>query len=236
MSAKLDNQAGALARFRADTARHQMEVLQNNGLYRHLKFSNGGSSVYRFDIVTWPGYLAITGDMGASVFTRLPDMLDFFRSAQRKNESPETLTINSGYWAEKCEANDGEKKKFDEALFEQVVRDHFDSYMSEQDDEAEGFAEARDALWQHLKAEVVDGADDTGVALERWGNFRVGEDNTNHYADLVEPENYEGWFKDFEPADVWEYSSSCEDYTFHFLWRLYAIAFAVKAYDSWSAP
>ena len=27
-----------------------------------------------FDIVTWPGYLCYSGDMGCFVFTRLPDM------------------------------------------------------------------------------------------------------------------------------------------------------------------
>lgn len=52
MNLKADNQSRTLARFRADTAEHQLEVLQNNGLYRHLKFSRGGSSIYRFDIIT----------------------------------------------------------------------------------------------------------------------------------------------------------------------------------------
>ncbi len=232
MSAKVDNQSRALARFRVDTAQHQMEVLQDNGLHRHLKFSNAGSSVYRFDIVTWPGYLTISGDMGTSVFRRMPDMLEFFRNDQRKDDAPDVLRINPGYWAEKCVANDGEGKKFDENLFEQVVREHFDHYMAEQDDEAAGFAAARDALWDHLKAEVVDGADDTPSALERWAGFRVGEDNTTYCTDMVDPDRYAGWFEDFRVQDAWEWSSSVEDYTFHFYWRLYAIAYAARAYDS----
>ncbi len=232
MSAKVDNQSRALARFRVDTAQHQMEVLLDNGLHRHLKFSNAGSSVYRFDIVTWPGYLTISGDMGTSVFRRMPDMLEFFRNDQRKDAAPDVLRINPGYWAEKCVANDGEGKKFDENLFEQVVREHFDHYMAEEDDEAVGFAAARDALWDHLKAEVVVGADNTRSALERWGDFSVGEDNTTYCNDMVQPDRYAGWFKDFKVRDAWEWSTSVEDYTFHFYWRLYAIAYAVRAYDS----
>ncbi|MDT3432312.1 hypothetical protein ROV94_15700 [Stenotrophomonas maltophilia] len=226
----------ALTRFEKDTAEHQMEVLLDNGLHRHLKFSNAGSSVYRFDIVTWPGYLSISGDMGTSVFRRMPDMLEFFRNDQRKDDAPDVLRINPGYWAEKCVANDGERKKFDESLFEQVVREHFDHYMAEQDDEAVGFAAARDALWDHLKAEVVVGADDTRSALERWGDFSVGEDNTTYCTDMVQPDRYAGWFKDFKVRDAWEWSTSVEDYTFHFYWRLYAIAYAVRAYDSRSVP
>lgn len=85
MSAKVDNHAKALARFRVDTAQHQMELLQNNGLHRHLKFSNAESSVYRFDILTWPGYLTICGDIGTSVFRRMSDMPEFFRNDQRRD-------------------------------------------------------------------------------------------------------------------------------------------------------
>jgi hypothetical protein len=32
-----------------------------------------------FDVVTWPGHLSISGDMGCFVFTRVDDMFTFFR-------------------------------------------------------------------------------------------------------------------------------------------------------------
>ena len=52
-------------RFAKDTATHAMTILRDDGLYRHLRFKRPNTSSYYFDIITWPGYLAITGDMGA---------------------------------------------------------------------------------------------------------------------------------------------------------------------------
>jgi hypothetical protein len=222
---KADNQSRTLARFRADTAEHQLEVLQNNGLYRHLKFSRGGSSIYRFDIITWPGYLAITGDMGESVFTRLPDMLEFFRTDQRKDEAPETLTINPGYWAEKCVANKGEMQEFRAELLEQTVKESFDNFIA--DNMVDGEDGAPDTqpkwasqLWIDLRSEVLSLENESvAAAIEAMDNYRPDSDTG---------------FARFRFREPWEYASSMQDYTFHFYWRLYAIAFAVKAYDSWS--
>ncbi|MEN5374297.1 hypothetical protein [Stenotrophomonas hibiscicola] len=55
MSARTDARAKALARFEKDTAEHQMEVLLDNGVYRHLRFKRPGSYAFSFDVVTWPG-------------------------------------------------------------------------------------------------------------------------------------------------------------------------------------
>lgn len=85
--------------FLADVAHHQLTVLRDDGLYRHLRFSKPGSNDMRFDVVTWPGFLAYSGDMGCFVFERLDDMLAFFR---RPYTGP-GLTINERYWAEKCQ-------------------------------------------------------------------------------------------------------------------------------------
>ncbi|WP_223880183.1 hypothetical protein [Stenotrophomonas sp. Br8] len=41
--------------------------------------------------------------------------------------------------------------------------------------------------------------------------------------------------RDFRITDAWEYASSLQQDTFHFLWRLYAIAYAVRAYDDAAA-
>ena len=74
---RASNRAEVHERFKKDTAEHQMTVLRDDGLYRHLRFRKPGTGIYGFDIVTWPGYLAISGDMGASMFTRLEDMIQF---------------------------------------------------------------------------------------------------------------------------------------------------------------
>lgn len=101
-----------------DTAGHKMEVLLDNGLYRHLKFTNNGSSVYRFDIHTWPGFLCVCGDMGTYVFQRLEDMFKFFRS----NDAP--LRINPHYWAEKCQAHGNEDvERYDPDAFAARIKE-----------------------------------------------------------------------------------------------------------------
>lgn len=205
-----------LASFQRDTAEHQMDVLLDSGVYRHLRFSNGGSSVYYFDIVTWPGHLAISGDMGAAVFSRLPDMFEFFRADQRPEDAPGALRINAGYWAEKCIANAGNKEEFSSDLFEQIVREHFDSYMEFQDSDEEGFEEARSELWDEIEGGLFGMYDSAGEALGAAMSFKSGDKR----------------FADFNMQDAWDWGSSVEVYTYHFIWRLYAIAYAVKAYDA----
>jgi hypothetical protein len=48
-------------RFLLDTAFHRLEIVRDDGLYRHLRMKQPGKSCYYFDIVTWPGYLTVTG-------------------------------------------------------------------------------------------------------------------------------------------------------------------------------
>lgn len=74
---------------------HRIKIIRDDGLYRHVEYRNkNGSSNQFFHLVTWPGYLAYTGDMGCFVFSRIDDMFAFFRGKD----------INPGYWAEKVEA------------------------------------------------------------------------------------------------------------------------------------
>jgi hypothetical protein len=62
-----------------DLCGHKVEVLNSNGVYRHLRCSDGTFNL-AFDVVTYPNHLCFSGDMGSFVFTRLPDMLNLFRS------------------------------------------------------------------------------------------------------------------------------------------------------------
>lgn len=79
-----------------NTQEHEMKILHNDGLYRHLRFQRGDSMIWHWDLITWPGSLAIRGDIGGGhIFTRLPDMLDFFDHGQAPG------WINADYWAEK---------------------------------------------------------------------------------------------------------------------------------------
>ena len=209
MSLKADNIADVRARFTKDIAEHSMEVLLDQGVYRHLKFRAPGTYCMGFDIVTWSGHLAVSGDMGTAVFSRLHDMFEFFRASPGDVDRLKgSLYINPGYWAEKCEANDGEKQVFSEKLFRALVKEQFDEYLAE----TSGGAEADSELWDELDSEVL-AAMNTREAIAAMERFESVDS------------------PDFKFVDAWEYASSIEDYTFHFIWRLFAIAHAVLAYD-----
>lgn len=92
--------------FLRDVAQHEMSILLDSGVHRHLRFSKPGNSDMYFEIVTYPGYLVYSGDMGSYVFERSRDMFDFFCSnrAYRKQRFGSQLSTNPWYWAEKLQA------------------------------------------------------------------------------------------------------------------------------------
>ena len=83
--------------FLKDVSRHTLRVMLNDELQRHLVLSNGISWNQRFEIVTWPGYLAYAGDMGSFLFHRLEDMFQFFRLnlASRRQNRPRLSFIST---------------------------------------------------------------------------------------------------------------------------------------------
>ncbi len=126
----VDNKSRALSNFQRDTTDHTMRVHRDDGLYRHIEFSNRGSSVYRFDLVTWPGYLTVCGDMGTWTFSRTADMFEFFGGKK---------DINPGYWGEKLQSGSGGRgadicMEFDEELFKEGMRKWLSEYQEENDD------------------------------------------------------------------------------------------------------
>lgn len=105
---------------------HKMTIKKDDGLYRHLTLSIGGTYYTSFSIVTWPGYLAYTGDMGDFVFRRLDDMFEFFRGGK----------INPGYWEEKIQAH--QKSGYEEYSEEKargVIADLIKSEREEAEDQ-----------------------------------------------------------------------------------------------------
>jgi hypothetical protein len=139
--------------FLKDVSQHQMTVVHDDGVHRHLRFGKPGTGCMHFDIVTYPQYLVYSGDMGCYVFSRLRDMFEFFRG---KNDGP--LRINEGYWAEKLEATDkpdGHREysadlfrdriaeMLDDIEADQSLRDEVDEYVVTYADDGE--IRARDA-------------------------------------------------------------------------------------------
>lgn len=199
----------ATAQFNRDTAGHEMEILHEDGLYRHLRFKTPGESHLWFDIVTWPGNLTINGDMGTYQFAREPDMFGWFGVGN----------INPGYWAEKLRAAnygryDGDSvRRYNAKDFKEWLFDRF------WDDSREmGNGEAR-AAWELVRETIFEGwytnnksaPDSEGEAISRLQDYHR--------------ETREHEFYDWSDA-----VNSWQDYTTHYLWNCHAITAAIATY------
>ena len=128
MSAYWDAIARTKKQFEASTTEHQMTVLldntENGTPHRHLRFAKPGTNIWSFDLVTWPGHLAISGDLQDHTFRRLHDMVDFFRG-----ERP----INPFYWGEKLVAEGQRtaygKVDYDHDSFRERLMDWVDEWV-----------------------------------------------------------------------------------------------------------
>jgi hypothetical protein len=146
----------AAERFPNDIARHELTVLHDSGLYRHLRFARPGTVSMSFSIVTWPGRLCFCGDMGTFVFERLEDMLTFFRH-------PEP---NLGYWAEKCVAQDRSGvKRHDADMFRERASEILRDALEDAPDEK------RAAITEAFEERVLYHADDEHSALQAFNEF-----------------------------------------------------------------
>jgi hypothetical protein len=114
--------------FKKNTADHQMTIIHNDRLYRNILFSAPKTMAYSYNLHTWPGHLAITGDIGDGyMFRRLPDMFQFFATGEK---------INPQYWSEKCIASKNPIMKYDVNLFHQAVAERLtESYSGLEEDQ-----------------------------------------------------------------------------------------------------
>lgn len=125
--------AEAYAGFLRETQGHRLTVLHEDGVYRHLRVQAPGTRMWSWDITTWPGHLATSGDIAdGHMFAREYDMLDFFASAGRGDDgyySDGAPSIDVRYWAEKlCGGRSHDVKSFSEREFLSQVRDHLDEH------------------------------------------------------------------------------------------------------------
>lgn len=189
--------------FKRDVAAHRMLVIMDDGVHRHLRFHRPSTGVMHFDLITWPGSLCYTGDMGTFVFSRLRDMFEFFRA-----DDPEKLyQISFGYWAEKVQAIDATDglKNWSLEKFKSEVKDYFEQYI----EGAEGLPKsAQEELWEQIKDYVISRAEDS--EHDGWVALRCFE------------------HKGFEFTD-WE--RDCKDYSYRFLWCCHALRWAINVYD-----
>lgn len=196
--------SGITEQFKSEIDKHQMQVIYDNGVNRHIRFKRPGSMNMHFDLITWPGYLCYTGDMGTFVFRRLQDMFQFFR-----REPGGLYQIDMRYWAEKVEAGDkcDGIERFSEARFRADVRDFFEQSTEDTD---KWTAEAKAALWARIENEVF------------WDLSNEGEHAA--WSALRSFDHDKRWF-----FQDWE--RSCREYSHRFQWCCHALAWAINTYD-----
>ena len=195
-------------RFLSDTHNHQMTIVQDNGVYRHLQFRRPDSTSYWFNIITWPGALCINGDCGTYVFSRLSDMFEFFRTDKSDFNFNRNggLSINKGYWGEKLISvcPQGKYMEFSEELFDQRILEAARDYCEDwpRSKKKEFMAAVNDEV-------IGAGCDGQDAAYGAARDFDFQLESPFH--------------------DFWE--GGCRQFTWHYVWCCYAIAWAVRQYD-----
>ncbi|ENC6657642.1 hypothetical protein ABKY47_002091 [Aeromonas hydrophila] len=193
-------------------ASHQMTVHRDDGTYRHLTFANPETWNQHFHITTWPGHLAISGDMGTYVYARLDDMFHFFRNTS------DDWGVNHAYWSKKLEAPKHEHvREFDIGKVHENLRDEFegwerdfrDDYAPDTEEEAEAL-EARIQEERELFQDLLDTGDEWG-AVERIREWDPRGDGVC----------LDGFFEG-------DYTTP----TYHYVWCCYAIVWAIRQYDA----
>lgn len=210
-------------RFLRDVAAHEIIVIRDDGVNRHIRFKRPETSSMYFDLITWPGHLCYTGDMGTYVFQRTEDMFGFFRKRGLD-------CIDCGYWAEKIVAADRTGvSKFSHEKFQSMVRSRVadDEENNKPDDDAQAIAKHA-AAYAELRAAVkdeVENADDNSTrCYDAANDFR-------HDGEAWQ--EFHGKDAEFEFTDVWDdFDFATKQYTFRFLWCCYALAWAISQYDA----
>ena len=188
-------------RFQRDTDKHQMTTLLDQGTYRHLLFKEPGTGFYWFELITAPGILTITSDMGTYSFRRIDDMFRFFGWGTDSY-------INLRYWGEKLASisTEGYKTHSAERFTEWVNddwKDRLDEFTPAQR------VKIRAAIDNHFFSD--------------WSEFNL-EFGEESYRALNEFPEVEG----FEYTDAWE--CNWDDYNYHFIWCCHAIRWGIGQY------
>jgi hypothetical protein len=196
-------------RFLRDTTEHEMDVLHDDGLYRHLRFKQPGTSMYYFDLVTWPGFLSITGDCGSFLFSRTRDMFEFFGTGNgaRGGFEDSRWGINPHYWSEKLQAPKPDAaQKYSDKVFRTHVLEWFKDVAEElEQDEA-------DALRLALEEQVL--------------AYELGWNDEHEAHRLLSEFEHEGQ----QISDSWEWD--LREYDWTFLWCCWAIVWGVGQYNA----
>lgn len=210
--------AASRERFERDTAEHEMTILHDDGLYRHLRFQKPGTSIYWYDIVTWPGRLVICGDCEDYMFSRIRDMFEFFAGERQ------TPGINPSYWSEKLQGPGRDKgRSFSHDALRAVVA----GWLEQVTDAEDLRLREQIALANELEARVLYDpeygceVDDERTAFRLLGEF-----------EWHDPENYPDRHRYGKRGhtiyDPYDYD--LRDYDWSFLWCCWAIVRGIERY------
>lgn len=215
--------------FLKDVEKHEMKVLHDDGVYRHLRFSSGSFN-QQFDIVTYPWHLCYSGDMGCYVFSRLEDMFEFFGG--RPQDDKKKLYINTGYWGEKLEAvaKHTGYHKYNPELARENVKRRVDEWIEESEISEEEAAVLREELEEEI--DYDSGMHEAYRTIDKFYH-KVGEDAYLALDIRSRIKTDPPYLKTFYFQDIHEWR--WEDYTYHYVWCCYAISWGIQQYDKFKA-
>jgi len=206
-------------RFLLDTANHRLEVIRDDGLYRHLRMKQPGTNCYYYDVITWPGYLTVTGDMGTWTFSRIADMFNFFGVWDGE--------INTGYWSEKleagarCSARNLLAEEYDHDAFCKSLKESLSEYLEDSEED-----ESEDDDWDD-----DDDTPDSDKAIVREIVRDLCRAEFSNDWEAYQAVYNADWPERFSAWDLCD-GLIFKTYTSHFRWILFAITWAISKYHN----
>lgn len=194
--------------FKRNVANHEMEILLDDGLHRHLLFKKPDTTDQHFRIVTWPGYLTICGDMGTFTFWRSVDMFRFFLGSGGG--------ISPSYWQEKLQSGAGSEgarviaEEWDADAFKQNVLERWKDWLYQ---ETLPDTDTTEEVKEYLRDKVLNCCDEY-EAIAAIREFDCDE----------APSMMDDFFE-----------SSDTRYRYHYLWCCYAILWGIQQYNDYKA-
>lgn len=219
---------------------HEMTILHDDGLYRHLRFRSPDRGAYWFDLVTWPGCLAVRGDFGDGfTFARQSDMFAFFR---------EPGGIDPDYWSQKLDGPRDRVVRYDAEIFVEAVKDRtVEAIRDGSAPRGIGKAVKRMLDWEFYgdehsarraledfehgaHYEIVCSCGASGVAADIVGLTSWRSQHRMTAGDVHGHVFTETHVEGFRFHDTCEWSFS--DYDWPFLWACHAITWGIAQYDA----
>lgn len=193
-------------RFLESVQYHNMKILNDDEVFRCIAFKQEDTNDYAFKLITFPGGLTITGDMGCYTFERVRDMFQFFSSPLNN------LHIREDYWSEKCVSKTKrELQEWSSDVFKKEIQELFNSFS----DDTGLTPDQKKDYWKEIQEQVLDSfyLESKDLTYENMNLFTPPESVDSNI------------FEDF-----YEYTFG-EGYSQSYLWCLYAIVWGIIKYQ-----